>query len=55
MQNGNHDVNANRDPNLGVNCIGCISKEVFDSQILLDPAKEEFDLPPQLVELGDVE
>ena len=45
-----HDVNADRDPDLGLHGIGAGGVEGFDPQVLLDPFEEQFDMPPALVD-----
>ena len=54
MQDRDHNINSEGDPDLSAYGVGTVSVEVFDSQVLLNPAKEEFDLPAQLVELGNI-
>jgi len=52
--NDSHDeVGAQRDPDLSADCVWSCSEEAFDSQVLFDPAEEEFDLPSHFVEPGD--
>ena len=45
IETGNHEVNAQGDPDLGAHGVLRCTEEGFDSQVLLDPFEEEFDLP----------
>lgn len=49
IETGHHEVNADRDPDLCAHCVLAGAEESFDSQVLLDPFEEEFDLPATLV------
>ena len=40
VQDGNEHVNADCDPHLGLHCVGRSAEEVFDAQVLFDPAEE---------------
>jgi hypothetical protein len=40
VQDGNEHVNAHRNPNLGLHRVGRYAEDVFDAQVLLDPAEE---------------
>lgn len=53
VENGYHQVNANGDPDLGADRVLAGSVESLDAQVLLDPIKEEFDLPAPFVYGGD--
>jgi len=53
VQDGNEHVNADCDPDLGLHRVGRSAEEVFDAQVLFDPAEEELDLPAVLVKRGD--
>jgi hypothetical protein len=55
MHNSDHHVITDCDPNLRSDSIGIVAVEVFDPQVLLDPAKEEFDLSAHLVESGYID
>ena len=50
IETGHHEVNADRDPDLGLHGIGAGAVEGFDPQVLLDPFEEQFDMPPALVD-----
>ena len=52
VQDGDHDVSAHRDPDLGPHRVGAGAVVVFDAQVAFDPLEEEFDLPPGFVEQG---
>ena len=45
MQNSDELVNADGDPRLGLHCVGRSVEEVFDAEVLFDPAEKELDLP----------
>src|SRR5665213_1342654 len=51
VEDGHHEVNGHRNPDLGLHRIGAGTEVVFDSEVSLDPFEEEFDLPAALVEL----
>ena len=50
IETGHHEVNADRDPDLGLHGIGAGAVEGFDPQVLLDPFEEQLDMPPALVD-----
>ena len=50
VKDRNHQVGAHRYPDLGFHRIGTRAVVMFDSQVALDPAEEQFDSPAQLVE-----
>ena len=52
VEDGHHEVNGHRNPDLGLHRIGTGAEVVFDAQVAFDPFEEEFDLPSRLVELG---
>ena len=53
IETGHHEVNADRDPDLGFHgVVGC-AVEGLDAQVLLDPFEEQFDVPAILVDLCD--
>ena len=52
IENGDHEVYAHCDPDLGFHGVLAQSVEGLDSQILLDPFEEELDLPACFVDLG---
>ena len=52
---GEQDVNADRDPNLGLHGVRGGAVEAFDAEVLLDPFEEEFDPPAGAIEVGDGE
>ena len=53
LETGDQQVNAECDPYLGSHCVFARPEESFDSQILLDPFKEKFDLPSPFVDSCD--
>lgn len=53
IETGYHQVNADRDPNLGSNGVLAGAEERFYAQVLLDPLEEQFDLPSALVDRCD--
>lgn len=53
FEDSNQQVNADGDPDLGFDGVGRYSVKSFDSQMLLDPSKEEFHLPVLFVNVGD--
>ena len=55
VEDGHHEVNGDRNPDLGLHRIGAGAEVVFDAQVSFDPLEEEFDLPSRLVELGNGE
>ena len=55
LEDGHQHVHTDRGPDLGLHRIHGGAVERLDPQVLLDPLEEEFDLPPALVELGDLE
>ena len=52
VEDGHHEVNGDRNPDLGLHRIGARTEVVFDAQVAFDPFEEELDLPSRLVELG---
>ena len=40
VQDGNEHIDAHSDPDLSLHCVGRNAEEVFDAQVLFDPAKE---------------
>ena len=53
FQNGDEQINGDGAPDLGAHRVGAGSIKGFDPQMLLDPFKEQFDLPASAIELGD--
>ena len=53
FQDGNQQINADSDPDLGFDGVGRCAVKGFYSQMLFDPAEEEFHLPALLVNIGD--
>ncbi len=43
--NGDEHIDAHGNPNLSLHSILGGAKEAFDTQVLLDPFEEQFDLP----------
>lgn len=50
IETGHHQVNAHCDPDLGAHGVVTGAVEGFDSEVLLDPFEEKFDLPAALVD-----
>jgi hypothetical protein len=46
-------IHRDSNPDLSFHCILRSPIEGFDPQVLLDPAKKQFDLPAAFVQLGD--
>jgi hypothetical protein len=53
LQDGNQQINADSDPDLGFDGVGRCAVKGFDPQMLLDPAEEELHLPALFVNIGD--
>ena len=51
FEDGHQCIDAHRYPQLGTHGIGTGAVKDFDSQMLFEPAKEQFDLPALLVQL----
>ena len=51
VDDGYHQVNGHRNPDLCLHRIGARSVIVLDSQMAFDPAKEQLDLPAQPINL----
>ena len=45
FENGDQDVDGNRDPNLRLDTVRGGAEEALDPQVLFDPFEEQFDLP----------
>ena len=54
-RDGNQDVNADGNPDLGLDCVSGVAVEAFDMEVLFDPFEEEFDTPTGTIELRDGE
>ena len=52
---GEQHVDADGDPDLGLHGILGGAEEAFDTEVLLDPFEEKFDLPAVAIELGNGE
>jgi|GEM_PF-3268320 len=52
VNDGHHQVNAHRDPDLCLHRIGARSIVMLDAQMAFDPAEEQLDPPAQAVECG---
>ena len=50
IETGHHEVNADRDPDLGANSVLAVAVKRFDTQVLFDPFEEQLDLPPAFVD-----
>ena len=53
FDDGDQDINADGDPDLGLDRIVGRAEERLDMQILFEPFEEQLDLPAALVKLGD--
>src|ERR1019366_4313319 len=53
FDNGDQDIDGDSDPHLGAHGVFGRAIEGFDTQMLLDPFEEQFDLPTAAVELSD--
>ena len=53
LDDGNEDIGGYGAPDLGLHRILAGAEELLDSQMLLDPFEEQFDLPAALVQSGD--
>lgn len=53
FQNGDEQIDDNRRPDWDAHRVGRHAVKGFDTQMLLDPFEEEFDLPAAAIELGD--
>ena len=53
LDDGNQHVSRHGAPNLRLDGILAVAQELLDSQVLLDPFEEQFDLPAVLVECCD--
>ena len=51
VDDGHHEVNGDRNPDLSLHRIGAGSEVMLDAQVAFDPAEEQFDLPSQPVDL----
>ena len=53
FQNGDEQINGDGAPDLGAHRVWAGAIKGFDTQMLLDPFEEEFDLPTASIEFGD--
>src|ERR1039457_3053216 len=53
VQDGHQQVSRNRNPDLRLHRVGTVPEKMFDAQVSLDPAEEQFDLPAQSINSGD--
>lgn len=53
LDNGHQHVDADRNPDLGLDGIVAGAEKGFDAQILFDPFEEEFDVPATLIYTGN--
>ena len=53
IKTGSQKVNAECDADLGAHGVFVRAKKRFDAQVLLNPLKEEFNLPAALVDCGN--
>ena len=54
-RDGNQDINADGNPDLGFHRVFGVAIEAFDMEVLFDPFEEEFDAPTGTIELRDGE
>jgi len=47
MNDGDHEVNADGDPDLRLHRVGACSSVVLDAQMAFDPAEEQLGNPPK--------
>src|SRR5258708_24549434 len=52
VEDGNHEINRDRNPDLRLDGIGAVSEEVLDPQMAFDPPEKEFDLPAGAINSG---
>jgi len=52
-QNGHEQINANRDPDLGLDRVIARPKEMLDAQVLFDAFEKQLNLPSTFVKLGN--
>jgi hypothetical protein len=50
---GDEGVSGHSGPDLNFDGVGGCSKEAFDTQVLFDPFKKQFDLPALVIDRGD--
>ena len=55
IETGHLEVNADGDPDLGLHRVLAGAVKRFDAEVLLDPFKEQLDLPATFVEVGDAQ
>ncbi len=53
FQNGDEQINGDGGPDLGAHGVGAGAIKGFDTQMLLDPFEEQFDLPATPIQLSD--
>jgi len=53
FQNGDEQINGDGAPDLGAHGVGAGAIKGFDTQMLLDPFEEQFDLPAAPIQLSD--
>ena len=54
VKNRDHEINRDRNPDLGLHCIGTCSKVMLDPQMSFYPAKKQFDLPSTPIKMATV-
>ncbi len=53
VEDRDHQIGADRNPDLGLHRVGARAVVMFDSQVAFYPSKEQLDAPAQLVEHGN--
>jgi hypothetical protein len=53
VKDGDDEINRQGNPDMGFHGIGSVAVEMFDAQVLFDPAEEKFDASAQAVERGN--
>ena len=53
LQDRDHQVDTDGNPDLRLHCVGRSTVECFDPEVLFDPLEEQFDLPAATEQLGD--
>lgn len=54
VEDGDHQVNRHRNPNLGLHRVGPRAEKMLAAQMSFDPSEEEFDLPAHPVNVSDL-
>lgn len=51
IETGNHEVNADGDPDLRLYCVFGVTVKSLDPEVLLNPFEKQFNLPATFVDL----